>query len=79
LKSSNYFSSRCKARHSWRGGQALVYMLDSHSTLVTLTSSAYLTSLDYRKDFTHLSLTRIKAIRNGVWRSLAPNNLYYLC
>lgn len=50
-------------------------MLDSHSTLATFTSSTYTINTDYRKDFMHLSLTCVKAIRNGVWRSLTLNRI----
>ena len=52
-----------------------MYMLDSHSTLITLTSSTYAINTDYRKDFMHLSLPFVKAIKNGVWRSLTPNRI----
>lgn len=52
-----------------------MYTLDSLSPLVTLTSSTYTINRDYRKDFMHPSLTHVKAIKNGVWRSLAPNRI----
>lgn len=56
LRSINYFPSRCKPRHSWRGT-----CVHAGFRLAILTSSADAGNAHRRKDFMPLSLTRVKA------------------